>query len=698
MSEPVIKRGLCGMCRSQCAIRATVTDGEITKLEADAESPRGRLCARGALARAVIYGKDRILHPLIRTGTRGEGKFRRASWEEALDYAADKFQKICTDDGPEALASYFGQGVLEDTIGKAGDDFFAHLGSPNDMDCGSICNVVSSQIAPVTTLGASRWYLDADIEHSEVVFVWGKNPVTDDGPLFTYQKLLAAQKRGTKIIVIDPRKRGMGEVADLWVPVTPGSDGALALAMLKQIIILKKYDREIVEEYSSGFSELCGYLNSLELQALLDACGVPESTLAQLVELFCSTSKISLISYTGLEYQLSGVQNIRAVFLLWALTGKIDAEGGLCFDGEKIPTREFNCLTAAKFPVGAREYPLFTAFTGKGQFSSLPCAVLEDDPYPVRGLLIAGGSPLVTYPDSGKWREAYKKLDCMVVLERYMTEDAKYADVIFPVTTWYENASILELYDGLQLRKPLISPIGEARNDIYVLQGLAQRLGFGEKLPKNDQELYLWALDGDQELLERLKESGDCPLKTETPKPRKYHKYRAGLLREDGQNGFPTPTGKIEICSSVLKEFGYDGLPVYRDFRDLPGMNGYPLMLTTGARNKIRIGSFGQNIPEMAKFETFPAMEISEKDAAENRIHTGDSVWVISPFGKKKFQASVCEIAPGTLHIPFGGGSSFMNKAWAEGNVNDLCSLNYHDPISGFVTIKSVPCRVERAE
>jgi anaerobic selenocysteine-containing dehydrogenase len=698
MGEPVIKRGLCGMCRSQCAIRATVTDGKITKLEADTDSPRGRLCPRGALAQSVIYGADRILHPLIRTGARGEASFRQASWDEALDLAADKFRKICADSGPQALASYFGQGVLEDTIGKAGDDFFAHLGSPNDMDCGSICNVVSSRMGPITTLGISRWYLEADIEHSDAVFVWGKNPVTDDGPAFTHRKLLDAQKRGAKIVVIDPRRRGMGEFADLWVPVTPGSDGALALAMLKQIVAQKKYDREMAEDYSSGFPALCEYLDSLTLSSLLNACGVSASMLAELVELFCSTTKISLVSYTGLEYQLSGVQNIRAIFLLWALTGKLDTEGGLYFDGEHLPTCRFHRCDNAIPPVGAREFPLFTAFTGKGQFACLPRAVLEDLPYAVRGLLIAGGSPAVTYPDSETWRRAYEKLDCLVVLDRYMTEDAKYADVIFPVTTWYENASVLDLFDGLQLRKPLIAPVGEARNDIYVLRGLAERLGFGDALPGDDEALYLWALDGDRDLLRRLESAKDCRVKTETPLPRRYRKYRDGLLREDGKKGFPTPSGKIEIFSSVLEEFGYEGLPVYHDFRALPGMGGYPLMMTSGARGKIRIGSFGQNIPEMAKFEPFPAVEISRPDAAESGIGDGDEVWVVSPFGRKKFRAAVCEIAPGAVHIPFGGGSSFMDRAWAEGNVNDLCSLNYHDPISGFVTIKSVPCRVERAE
>lgn len=696
MSVTEIKRGLCGMCRGQCAIRAAVTGGKITKLEADTDSPRGRLCARGALAPSVIYGKDRILHPLIRTGEKGEGKFRRATWEEALDHAAAGFQKILDSDGSRALASYFGQGVLERTINRAGTHFWQHIGSPNDTDCGSICNVVSRKMAPILTLGLYYDMLSPDIEHCDAAFVWGKNPVTDDGAGFVFQRLLAARQRGAKIIVIDPRKSGMGEYADLWIPITPGSDGALALAMLKLIIGEEKYDREIAENYSTGFPELCGYLDSLELSSLLAECGISEETLRQLTDIFCSTEKIPLISYTGVEYQLSGVQNIRAILLLWALTGKIDAEGGMYVNAEKAAEPALYQPDPANLPLGCEQFPLFTAFTGCGQFSVFPQYALGESPYPVRGLLMAGGSPAVTYPDSKRWKEAYQKLSYMAVLERYMTEDAKYADVIFPVTTWYENASVLPVPRGYRLRRPLIEPLGECRNDIFVLQALAERMGFGDELPRNNDELCLWALNGNRELLERLKAAPDETLELRPARPRVYRKYLCGRLRQDGRNGFPTPSGKIEIRSSILEKFGYEGLPVYHSFRSLPGMDGYPLMLTTGARGKIRIGSFGQNIPEMAVFEPYPAIELSQNDAETFGVRHGESVKVVTPFGEKCFRVHICAIAEGSAHIPFGGGSSFMEPAWADGNVNDLCSLDYRDPISGFVTIKSIPCRIEK--
>ena len=694
MSDTVIKRGLCGMCRSQCDIRAGVCDGKIVSLHPDSDSPRGRLCPRGALAREVIYGKDRLLTPLIRTGERGEGKFRTATWDEALDTVARGFETIRRESGPEALAGYFGQGALESSIRKAGREFFSQLGSPNFMGSGSICNVVSFVMAPITTLGIRKLHIRPDVEHSDVVFVWGKNPLTDDGTERAAERILAAKKRGAKLVVIDPRGMGMAEHADIWVPILPGSDGALVTAMLKALVDRKAWDGEMAEQYTHGFPRLVDYLAGLSEEELLGRCGISRPQFQAIMDLFCSSPRVCLFSYTGLEYQYSGVQNIRAIWILWALGGKLDVEGGMVLDSGPYPVSRPRFTFSNPGPIGSEDFPVFTALSGTGQFTRLPRAVIEGDPYPVKGLLIAGGSPIVTFPNSQAWRDAYSKLHCLVVLDRYMTEDAKYADVILPATTWYENASVCNRRGVDLYREPLIEPVGGAKNDIFILQAIAQRLGLKSTLPKNNEELYLWAVDGDQDKLERLR-SSDRGQSTENPV--RYRKYREGLLRADGQPGFPTPTGKLEICSTLLEEAGYEGLPVYRDIRDTLSAEGYPLMLTTGARSGVRIGSFGQNIPEMSKFEPVPYVDLSVSDAQAAGLRDGDMARVTTPFGQKDFTVRVGAMAPGTIHIPFGGGSSFMNEAWAAGNVNDLCSLDYCDPISGFAVIKSIPCRIEAA-
>jgi len=694
MADEIIKHGLCGMCRSQCAVCVRIVDGKITGIAADTDSPRGRLCVRGSLARSVIYSKERLLEPLIRVGERGEGKFRKAGWEEALDTAAAGFRKIIDAVGPQAAAGYFGQGVLEKTIESAGAEMFREIGSPNEMSCGSICNTVSALIAPVTTFGLPKSCIKADLDFCDAIFVWGKNPATDNGPERTMQKIKTAVQRGAKLVVIDPRQSRTGKMADIWAPVTPGSDGALALALLKKLIESGKYDRTFAEEYVYGFDSLCGYLRKLSIQELLSCCGITETLFAKIFDVFCISERVALISYTGLEYQLSGVQNSRAMWILWALGGKIDVKGGMLLDTKPQEIISPELPETKPLPVGTEKFPLFTAFSGKGQFACFPSAVLDEKPYKVSGLLISGGSPIVTFPDSARWREAYKSLQFMVVLDRFMTEDANFADVVFPVTTWYENASVLKEGGEYFLREPFIDPLGSCRNDIFVMKGIADRLGKGDSLPGNNRELQLFALGGDAKLLEKL-QRGERQADGEKAGLR-YRKYRDGLLRKDGKPGFPTPSGKFEAESRILEKYGYDGLPIYHDLKEKISSSQFPLVLTTGTRKEVCIGSFGQNIPEMAKYEPYPTAEISAKNASEYGIEDGDTVKVETPFGSVTLKASICGMAEGAVHIPFGGGSSFMSEAWKNCNVNDLCSLDYYDPISGFVMIKSVPCRIEK--
>ncbi|WP_320966784.1 molybdopterin-containing oxidoreductase family protein, partial [Enterocloster bolteae] len=440
------KRGVCGMCHNKCDIVATLEHGRLVKVEADSKSPRGRVCPRGKKSPEIVYSEKRILHPLIRCGEKGEGRFRRATWDEALTCASRGFLDIIRNYGPQALASYYGGSGLEDSM-RANAGLFRVFGSPNDMGPGSICNTSSCVFTPMTTYGVTEAVLVKDIGHSEIIFCWGKNPKTDSGPLSAYRAILEAKERGAKLVVIDPCRAGMGEMADMWVPIIPGSDGALAMAMTKLILERHLYDEGFVKNYTRGFEAYEAYLKTLSVDRLSKCCGIPVRIIEELTRLFLSTEKISLVSYTGLEYQLSGVQNNRAIQILWAITGKVDVEGGIYINGTGIPTRK-PATKQEIMPLGAEQYPVFYGLTGCGQFMEFPNAVLHDVPYPVRGLLIRAASPAISYPEQKLWRQVYKKLDFMVVLDRFMTEDAKYADVVLPATTLWENDSFCEYPGG----------------------------------------------------------------------------------------------------------------------------------------------------------------------------------------------------------------------------------------------------------
>ncbi len=688
------KKGICGICPYSCDVIVKIEDEKIVDVMPDKDGPHGHLCPRGKAAPHIVYSNRRVKQPLIRNGEKGAASFREGTWEDALDVIEYNFREIISSYGAKGIASYMGGGSLEDSLSDFYMDYFSKIGSPNDMNSGSICYVASKVLAPVTTTGLYGRAFTADIDNSDVIFVWGTNPKTDSG-VGNFKKLLEAKKRGAKIITVDPRKNETADISHIWIPIKPGTDGALALSMLKLMIDSKRYNEHFVEEHTYGFEDLKKYLDSLDLEYLSKSCGVEAEQIKELTDIFCSTEKVSVTFYTGLEYQPSGVQNTRALYCLWALGGKIDVEGGLYID--KYPA---DIVTEYEYkldnmPVGAKEYPVFSAISGRGQFVELPKTVLNNEPYPVRGLLLLGASPMLSYPNQKQWESVYEKLDFLVVIDRFMTEEAKWADVILPATTYYENTSYCYYMDGIRLREKIIEPVEGAKNDLFILQAIAEKLGFGHDLPENDEELLNMAFKDDMDTLKALKENqyGIVREKKEVI----YKKYETGDLRKDGKKGFPTPTGKFEISSTLLEKYGYEGLPIYKDpFEITEKDKEYNFLLTTGARSLYRYNSFGPNIAELTKKENAATIDISQQDAESLNIADGERVKVESPFGTKILPARICSIMPGVVHIPNGGGSSFQVEGWANSNPNELCGYSFRDEISGYIACKAVPCKIKK--
>lgn len=681
------KRAVCGMCQGGCDVVVTVEDGRIARVSADAESDRGRLCSRGAHAPDALYGEQRIMHPMVRDA--GTGELRRASWDEALDRAAELVRAVAVAGGPRAMASYFGRGVLGTPVmrmGKGNGSLLSRLGSPNDMSCASICFLSSNVVVPVTCMGIPAAKIVPDVARSDVIVVWGQNPATEEGPQLLLRKINEARARGARLVVVDPRRAGIGEIADWWIPVTPGGDGALAIALIKHVIESGRYDKSFVADFTVGFDGLVERVAHLDADCLSARCGVSCSDVAKLADLICSTNRVSLVTYTGVEYQPGAVAAGRALQTLWAITGKLDVEGGMYLSVEGSKDFRFSKPPADAVPVGAREFPLFYAFRGEGQFCQLPKAVLEDDPYPMRGLLVVGGSPACSFPGGDLWPDVYRKLDCLVVMDRFFTEETRFADVVLPAASLFETVRLISSPAGSKVLPPVVEPAGEARDDILVLSDIARRLGVGEGLPSDGNELAAWLLAGAPTAL--------------AAKGRAYGKYRTGALRADGVPGFPTESGKFEIYSQLLADAGFDPLPGYTDAAKTPELQreAYPLTLTTGARSNNRMGVYGPSIPALARLEPAPCAELSEVDARELGVRDGDVVRVITPFGSGEHVARVGGMAAGAVHVPHGGGSAFMPAAWRCGSANNLTPLDVCDEVTGFPLIKAVPCRVELVE
>jgi anaerobic selenocysteine-containing dehydrogenase len=705
---------ICGICPGGCGVKVKLVDGKIENILPLKGHPTGVVCVRGVHSKEIVYSNDRLRYPLGRVGKKGEGKFERISWDEALDRIAGAFQATKKKHGAEAVMSYFGRGSFEtnlmDVFGTPGpgtqgtSGFLFPFGSPNNTGVSAVCFVSYGLFASIPTIGAPMQSTYSDIENTDLVVIWGANPPTDSPPDKVH-KILAAKKRGANVVVIDHMRSDIAKKATQWIGVRPGTDGALALSMLNVIINETLYDIEFVGNWTTGFEALREYVQQFPPEKAEKITRVPRKTIKELARSIARSEGASLFMYTGLEYSNSGVQNIRAVLSLWAITGHIDVPGGLVFrprSPARFPHIRLDPPDGVK-PIGADKYPFFCDLLKSAQFMEAPRAILKGDPYPVKALLIFGASILTSLPDPEMWKKCFKKLDFMVVYDRFMTADAMYADIVLPATTNYENLGYQRYPAGYcQLRQRVIEPIAEARSGYLVLTELAQKLGYGDRFPTTEEDRLKFAFGSGPISLEELKAHPEG-VGYDAGK-QEYRKYAKGLLRKGGKAGFNTPSGKIELVSSLLEKYGYDGLPVYVEPIEGPLgspqlLKKFPLVLNTGARLQSAFRSQHLNIPGLLKLQPRPQVLINPLDAEARGISNQDRVWVVSPRGRVGVWARVTDdVMTGQVEVNVGGGGPIQAEEWRHANANNVTDFENRDPISGFPVYKALLCEVKKRD
>jgi anaerobic selenocysteine-containing dehydrogenase len=706
--------GICGICPGGCGVNIQLVDGRIEKISPIKGHPMGVTCVRGLHAKEIVYSKDRLKYPLRRVGERGEGRFEPTSWDDALDRIADAFRKIKESHGAQAVMTYFGRGSfdnnLTDLFGARGravqgvSGFIFPFGSPNGTGCSSVCYVSSGIFAPVSTIGAEMGFTFPDFSNADLMVIWGANPPTDSPP-DRVRKILAAKKRGTRLIVIDHMRSDTAKMADQWIGVRSGTDGALALSMMNVIINERLYDEDFVRNWTVGFDDLKQYVQQFPPEVAQGITRVPKEIISETARAIAGAKGASLVMYTGLEYTSSGVQNIRSVLCLWAITGNLDVPGGLVFRPRspvRFPRISLDMPKGVK-PIGADKYPLFCDMLKSAQFMEAPRAILKGDPYPVKALLVLGASILTSLPNPGIWEECFRNLDFMVVFDRFMTGDAMYADIVLPATTNFENLGYQRYPGGyVQLRQRVIEPIGEARSGFTFLADLAKKLGYGDLFPADEEERVRFAFKDGPVSLEDLKAHPEG-VRYDAGRL-EYRKYAKGLLRSDGKPGFNTPSGKVELVSTVLQKYGYDGLPVYVEPSEgplgSPELAGtYPLVLNTGARLQSAFRSQHLNIPGLLKLQPKPQVLMNPVDAEARGILDGEKVWVESPRGKVGVRARVTDdVMTGQVELNVGGGSPIQAEEWRDANANYVTDFENRDPISGFPVYKALLCQVKKRD
>jgi cysteine desulfurase NifS len=708
--------GLCGICPAGCWVRVSKRNGRMVKVEPLPDHPMGTICTIGRHSPEIVYDPDRLLYPQRRVGRKGSYELERVSWDAAYEEIAERLQAIKRESGPEATAIYTGRGSFDmamcDLLQPAGvsvssaSSVLFPFGSPNTLGVGALCYVSFAMIAPDVTIGETYVTMDTDLEQAELIVVWGANPATDSPPL-AQQQIVAAKERGAEVVVIDPqRSRTAREVDAEWIPIRPGSDGALALGLIQVLLEEELHDEELAVSWTIGFDELAQMVQHYRPEVVAEITGIDADTIRSLARRIAAARGACPVMYTGLEYSDSGVQAIRAVLVLWALAGQLDVPGGLLLRMKEnlFPQNRSRLIANPDLgkALGRDRFPVYSAYRGESHAIALPPAVLDGEPYQVRALIVLGGSILTSWPNPELWRRTLDALDLLVCIDRYPTADAAFADFLLPATTQYEITSFMRYGPMFKIRERMVEPVGEARNDFLILAGLAERLGYGHLFPQSEEAVVGHALDGTRFTTEEVRAAGGS---VQLPAVMmEYKKWQKGRLRSDGKPGFNTPSGKIEIASSVLAEHGYDPLPVYTEPREGPLARPdlaerYPLVFNSGARTCFDFRSQHHGVKGLSEKHPVPLVKVNAEDAAGRSIEDGDQVWVETARGRVKMTARVTsDIVRGSIDANQGGGGPLGPKAWQECNVNQLTNLEHYDPISGFPVYKTLLCQVTRAE
>ena len=686
-----IKHTVCGMCCSgiYCGVDAYVRDGEVIKVEGSTghRLNKGLLCAKGQGAREYIYKESRIHTPLRRTGKRGSGEFEAISWDQAYGEIADRLSGIKEKFGPEAVAFYSG---YEKWYRPILERFAYAFGSPNYASESSSC-FSSLKLAWLCTTGKLGL---PDKAHSGLYMGWGFNNYYS-----RYLDMIPIQQRkdeGMQIIVIDPRiTPAVEKLADLHLQLKPGTDGALALGLGHILIRDDHIDHDYIRDHVYGFEQYSTYVARFTPSYTSEITGVPEEKIEAAAKLMWENRPISMHeSVCVLTHHTNGFQNYRAMLALSAITGSYDVSGGTLPRGNTYAHQWAGFETCEKEfleekkprnaqpRIGTGRFPIWDYLNSDFQMMTFQRQVLTEQPYPVKALFALGLNYRM-FPDPKLFALALEKLDFVVDVDLFLTDSAKYADIVLPACSSFEREEF-KIYAGgwAMYTHPAIKPLFESRSDVVILQELAQRMDLDDDMLKAGYRACVQHIIRNTGLNIEEMEKSDVPVKVPCFRP-----YVPGTFTA---NGYNTPTGKFEIFSTIASELGFDGLPTYKDSLDAADPVRYPLTLFTGSSMPFAIHSRLHDMPWERVHRKEAAADISPQDAEERGIKNGDMIILETAYGRVRVRANCTHtILPGTV--------SFYH-AYPEADANQLISADHLDPYSGFPGYRSVRCNFMKAE
>ncbi|MFC2059673.1 molybdopterin-dependent oxidoreductase [Chloroflexota bacterium] len=706
-------------CHRFCALKVWVKDGKINKVES-ADYPDNpaarRICLKGLSSTRLVYHPDRLQYPLKRAGERGEGKWQRTTWDEALDTIASKLLELKEKYGSQTLKitvpwASSSVGLL---MGRLMRTRFANVwGAGGDFETKGVIADAILPSASLLTLGNSgQCQRVEDYIHSKMLILWGGNLAETAFPDMKF--VLDARDNGARLVVIGPLFNATAAKADQWIPVRPGTDGALALALMNVIIEEGHYDKDYLAKYTvapflvrgdskcflrdagkclvwdedantlmpydqatrpallgsfmvrdvrcqTAFQLLTETAAQYRPEKAAEITGVPAETIRKLALEYATTKPAAIRMSDGANRTLYSALGCRATITLGALTGNIGIQGG----GVSTANEPRSVVLNTEGVVRPPGTPGLKTIPGSRSIMRGWTAIREGKPHPIKALINEYQNPMHCYGHIEGYRDIFSQMELIVVMDIFMTRTAQYADIVLPEATIFERDDIQGCGDYLLIMEKAIEPLYETRSPLEIWSELARRVGLGKYFEYTLQDYIKILLDSghpsaDGITLERLEREkiirGNLPPTVPIPFIDKI---------------FPTPSGRIEFYKEHLVEFGQE-LPIYREPPESPGCSPlaqqYPLIFLT-VKDRTFMHSQMHNVDWMREIAPEPVLDINPVDASRREIKNGDMVVVFNDRGKAKLKARLNEaVPPGAVKAIHG----WWPEQFAEGHYSDL--------------------------
>ena len=695
-----IFKSTCRMCHGGCGVLLHVRNGRLVRVEGDKSSPMnyGAMCVKGQSTVDMVYHPDRMVRPMKRTGPRGKGSFEYVSWQEALDEIAGRLKQILEKHGPEGVA--FAQGT--------GRHHYIHLirfvnalGCPNWVEPGAAQCFLPRVNVSMITYGdflVSDYYSGTP---PRCGIFWGSNPVVtgpDGKVLFSVNRVI---KDIPYTFAVDPRISQTAELCQHRLQLRPGTDLALALAMIQVIIVESLYDKDFVKTWTSGFDRLRERVEGYTPDWAASVTGLEKEAIVNIARTYAS-NKPGIIDWgASIEQTPNSLQTCRSIAILRAITGNIDNPGSDMMGMHilsPLQTYRRRSMRVQDKRLGADTYKLLGgryAFLPTAHIPSLFKTMRTEKPYPIKALMVFGNNGLTTFANPKEYVKALLKMDLVVVADFFRTPTVEYADYFLPAAMWPEIDQIVGLpyiaENGVSVQQKVIQT-GECKQDEEIFVELAKRLEL-DCGRESVRELLSSQLQRTGLSFEELKQAG--------------HYFSQLEFKKYEKRGFKTPSKKVELYSRRLEELGYDPLPSYSEPPESPVsapdlLKEFPYILITGRRSMEFFHSEYRQHKGMRSRHRFPLVEIHPETAEEHNIREGDWVKISSPRGSIYQQARVTEkIRADVVSVEHAWWypeiADYDHGVW-ESNANVLTNSSPpYDPAFGSYQLRALLCNIKKS-